>query len=428
VSDLLWPGDERAGALFSGPAVLAAMVRVEAAWLAALVSAGIAGPAALDDLSGLIDDDDVAAVAEGAESGGNPVIPLLSLLRDRLRERNPGAATWLHRGLTSQDVLDTALMLCVAEVLRRLRHELGTQAHALATLARTYRATPMVGRTLTQHAVPITFGVKAATWLTGVLDAADDLDTLEPTAQFGGAAGTLAAPTVLAGRAGLTDPPRRAIELTEHTARSLGLRARTPWHTSRGPITRIGDGLVRCTDAFGHIAGDVLTLSRPEIGELAEPAAAGRGGSSTMPHKANPVLSVLVRRAALAAPHTAAQLHLAAAESRDERPDGAWHLEWPALRTLCRRTVTAAAQTSELVTGLRVHPDRMLATLEAAGPDVLAERRALDALPGAASTSDADGPGTDEPDSYLGATDLIIDAVLDRARTRTPTLTRTEEQ
>lgn len=419
MSDPFWPGDERAGGLFTGPALLAAMVRVEAAWLSALVSAGIAGSGALDDLSGLAGERDVPSVCDGAEGGGNPVIPLVSLLRERLRDRNPDAATWLHRGLTSQDVLDTALMLCVHDVLERLRAELVTQAGALVTLAGTHRGSLMVGRTLTQHAVPITFGLKAATWLTGILDAADDLDTVDLPAQIGGAAGTLAAPTALAERAGLTDPPRRAVELTERTARLLGLRARAPWHTTRAPVTRIGDGLVRCTDAFGHIAGDLLTLARPEIGELSEPAETGRGRSSTMPHKANPVLSVLIHRASLAAPQTVAQLHLAAAEARDERPDGAWHLEWPALRTLARRTVVAAGQTTELVTGLRVHPDRMRATLEAAGPDVLAERRALDALP---RSSPGPYPGPDpgsDPSRYLGATDLIIDAVLDRARSRT---------
>src|SRR5581483_8748914 len=202
------------------------------------------------------------------------------------------------------------------------------------------RATPMVGRTLTQHAVPITFGLKVANWLNGVLDAAEEVDAIELPAQFGGAAGTLAATTVLAGQPGPADAraggaapdgagpggaapdggsgpggaargaPARAMALAGDAARSLGLRARTPWQTTRAPVTRIGDTLARCTDAFGHIAGDVLVLTRPEIGELAEPAEPGRGGSSTMPNKANPVLSVLVRRAALAAPQSAAQLHL----------------------------------------------------------------------------------------------------------------------
>lgn len=415
MSDPFWPGEERAGALLSGSALLTAMVRVEAAWLSALVSVGVAGAGALDDLAGLIDEDDVAEVSAGAEDGGNPVIPLLALLRDRLRPRNADAATWLHRGLTSQDVLDTALVLCVRDTLDRLREELAAQTGALVALAAAHRNTPMVGRTLTQHAVPITFGLKAAGWLTGVLDAVDDLEALELPAQFGGAAGTLAAPTALAGRAGLPVPARRAIELTEHAAGALHLRTRPPWHTARAPITRIGDALARCSDAFGHIAGDVLTLARPEIGELAEPADNRRGGSSTMPHKANPVLSVLIRRAALGAPQLCAQLHLAAAEARDERPEGAWHLEWPTLRTLGRRTVTAAGQTTDLVTGLNVDPVRMLATFQAARPDLLAERRALDALhPGTVA------PVASDPD-YLGATDIIISAVLDRARTRSET-------
>ena len=123
------------------------------------------------------------------------------------------------------------------------------------------------------------------------------------------------------------------------------------WHTSRAPLTRYADALVRATDAMGHIANDVLLLARPEIAELAEPAVAGRGGSSTMPQKANPVLSVLVRRAALAAPAQAAQLHLAAASTVDERPDGSWHTEWTALATLSRHTLTAASQTAELLDG-----------------------------------------------------------------------------
>lgn len=401
MSDLFWPGDDRAGELFADPALLAAMVRVEAAWLDALTTAGVAGLEAADDLSGLAGPDDVADLAATAGVGGNPVIPLVSLLRERLRARNPAAAGWLHEGLTSQDVLDTALMLCTGDLIARLRAEHAAQVATLVELVRRYRAAPMAGRTLTQHAVPITFGLKAATWLTGVLDAADDLGAVELRAQFGGAAGTLAGPTVLAARAGLPDPPVRAVEVASAAAAALGLRAGPPWHTSRAPVTRIGVALVGCTDAWGRIAADVLTLSRPEIGELAEGTG---GGSSTMPHKANPVLSVLVRRAALAAPGLVAQLHLAAADARDERPDGAWHLEWAALRDLGRRTATAAAQATDLLSGLRVDPDRMRATLEAAASDVLAERTRL--VPGAA------GGVTD----YLGATDLIIDAVLDRAR------------
>jgi 3-carboxy-cis,cis-muconate cycloisomerase len=218
--------------------------------------------------------------------------------------------------------------------------------------------------------------------------------------QLGGAAGTLAAATELAGPAGLADPAKAALEVAARTSATLGLAARPPWHTARAPVTRIGDALAGCTGAWGRIANDVLTGSRPEIGELAEPAAAGRGGSSALPQKVNPVLSVLVRRAALTAPAYAAQLHLAAADAADERPAGAWHTEWQALQLLGRHAVTAAAQTTELLAGLVVHADRMGATLAAAGPGLTAEQRSL-------------GPG-DGP--YLGASDLLVAAALDRAR------------
>jgi 3-carboxy-cis,cis-muconate cycloisomerase len=413
MSDLLWPGASRAADLMSDASVLDAMVRVESAWLGALVDHEVAElPGDTVDLSALVTADDLASLAEESEGGGNPVIPLVALLRARLAERSPAAARWVHRGLTSQDVLDTALQLAVRDVVDRLRSELGAQVVTLAGLADEYRATVMAGRTLTQYAVPITFGLKAAQWLQGILDAAAATARVggELCAQIGGAAGTLSAATVLAGQAGLSEPDQVAVALATDTARTLGLRHRPPWPTSRGPVTRIGDALVACTDAWGRVAGDVLTLGRPEIGELSEPAAPGRGGSSAMPQKANPVLSVLIHRAALSAPALSAQLHLAAAESHDERPDGAWHTEWATLQTLCRRAVVAAAQATELLAGLQVHPDRMAANALAAADELLAEGRGL---------SDDDDEGRErltEPSDYLGASGLLIDAVLQQAR------------
>lgn len=401
MSDLFWPGDERAGALLSPAALLTAMEAVEAAWLTALVEAGIAPESARHPVHGLVGPEDVDALAEGAEAGGNPVIGLVALLRTRLGEGDP--ARWLHRGLTSQDVLDTALMLCVRDVLDRIEAEFQAQVSSLVALAEVHRDTPMVGRTLTQHAVPITFGLKVASWLTGVLDAAGSVALLRPklAAQLGGAAGTLAASTELARLRGLPDPAAVSWSLVQAVARELGLRSRTPWHTARAPLTAVGNALVTCTDAWGHLAADVTTLSRPEIAELAEGAG---GGSSTMPHKRNPALSVLIRRAALAGPPLACTLHLAAATTVDERPDGAWHLEWATLRDLGRRTVAAAGQTSDLLSGLRVDPVRMRATLTAAvGTD--AEQQSMAALVGGRPAGD-----------YLGAADLIVDATLARAR------------
>lgn len=409
---LLWPGEERAGDLFSEAAYLAAMVRVEEAWLAAVASSGIAPEEARTPLAGLVSADDVPALAEGAEAGGNPVIGLVKLLRGRL---DGEAARWLHKGLTSQDVVDTALVLCLADVLDRVEDELAAQAASLIGLAQDHRATVMSGRTLTQHAVPITFGLKAATWLSGLSDAAEAVRRTRTSlpAQIGGAAGTLAAVVGLARLRGLGDPVSAAQEAAETAATTLGLTPRTPWHTNRAPLTAAADALVTAADTWGRIATDITLLTRPEIGELAEPAGEGRGGSSTMPHKSNPVLSVLIRRHALAAPPLASTLHTAAATCVDERPDGAWHVEWETLQTLARRSAVAASQTTELLAGLRVDAARMRATAEAAGADLLAEQRSLTGFVGGeilAGTEAAAGL-----DDYLGAADALIDTTVARA-------------
>jgi 3-carboxy-cis,cis-muconate cycloisomerase len=250
----------------------------------------------------------------------------------------------------------------------------------------------MVARTLTQHAVPTTFGLKVAGWLTGVVNSYDDVAALRFPVQLGGAAGTLAAAVEL----GLDVGKARA-----SLAAQVGLADTPPWHTTRSPVTRIGDALVGCTDAWGRVANDVLTLSRPEIGELSE---ATGGGSSTMPHKANPVLSVLVRRAALTTPQLAATLHLAAAESVDERADGAWHGEWATMRTLVRRTLTAGSQVTDLLEGLQVHADRMAATLASAGTLVRSEQQTMADLVGHEATGD-----------YLGASGALVDEALELA-------------
>ena len=403
MTDLFWPGDERAGELMSEAALLEAMVRVEAAWLDALVDTGLAPAAGDSDLTAVVTAADVEVLARAAESGGNPVIPLVQMLRSRV---GIDAARWLHRGLTSQDVLDTALVLAVRDVLDRLLDELRSQVIALSIIAERHAATPMVGRTLTQHAVPTTFGAVAAAWLDGIIDAAElvvDARTLLP-AQLGGAVGTLAATTELAALRGLPDPAFVASEVATIAGETLGLRVHRPWHTARVPLTRTADALVTCTDAWGHVATDVATLSRTEIAELAEPAGDGRGGSSTMPHKHNPVLSVLVRRAALAAPALGSTMHLASAMTGDQRPDGAWHTEWSTLRTLGRRAVVAASQTTELLQGLHVDAERMAATLAASAEDVVAERRGVAEL--------LDAPFDPDPATYLGITiDLVAGAV-----------------
>jgi len=393
MTDLLWPGDQLAGPLMSDTAFLDAMIRVEQAWLDGLIAAGIAPQSAAADLASHITAEDRETIASGADADGNPVTGLVALLRSRVPEPT---ARWLHRGLTSQDVVDTALTLCVRDALIRIDTDVTQQVQITVALVERHRDTPALARTLTQAALPSTLGVKFAHWLTGLLDAAEPLTGLCASlpVQIGGAVGTLAAIVELAGSADA------AIALSDALAAALELTPAPPWHTTRTPITRIGDALVTCCDAWGHIAADIATASRTEIGELAEGAA---GGSSTMPHKANPVRSVLIRRTVFTASSLAATLHTAAGMSVDERSDGAWHAEWATLRTLTRQSVVAGAHCTELLSGLRVDTTRAAEHL-ASARDLHAEQRSMTELTGR----------TARPD-YLGVADRLVDAVLERA-------------
>jgi 3-carboxy-cis,cis-muconate cycloisomerase len=348
---LLRPGAHRAAGIADDAAVLAALLRVEVAWARALVAAGTATDAeaakVAEGAAGL--DVDLPALAADAEAAGNPVVRLVELLREAAGD----ASGAVHRGLTSQDVVDTALVLLARDAVARVREDLVATGDALAALAGAHRDDVAVARTLTQWAVPTTFGLRAAQWLAGVGEAVARLDSLRFPVQYGGAAGT---------RALLTDRVAVAALATE-----LGLAdTDLPWHTRRAAVTGIGDALATTTDALGVLAADVLLLGRPEVAEVREGAVAGRGGSSTMPHKHNPVLSVLVHAAAQQAPGLAAQLHLSAAGAVDERPDGAWHAEWPVLTRLLELAVTAASQAAELVAGLQVDTAAMTARVDAA--------------------------------------------------------------
>lgn len=394
MTDLFWPGDHRAGALMSNEAFFDALITVENAWLAVLVEHGIAPASAAADLSACVNAGDVEAVAAGAERDGNPVTGLVAMLRSRA---GADTATWLHRGLTSQDVVDTAMMRCLSDALRAVDDQLAQQVRVLSDLARAHRDDPMLTRTLTQPALPGTAGMKFAVWLGAVLDAADTLGGVPaPAAQVGGAAGTMAAATQLSGSV------EGALALSAALAAKLALAPAPPWHTARSRFTRAGDALVTCCDSWGHIANDVSVGGRAEIGEFAEGSG---GGSSTMPHKSNPVLSVLLRRAAVTAPPLAATLHAASAASVDERSDGGWHAEWATLRTLARHTVVAAHQATDLLTGLRFDAARASTNL-AAAQGINAEQQAMAAL---------SGPETGT--TYLGAATELVEAALDRAAT-----------
>ncbi|MFD4656899.1 3-carboxy-cis,cis-muconate cycloisomerase [Kitasatospora sp. NPDC058444] len=300
---------------------------------------------------------DLRGLALRARAAGNPVIPLVADLTAAVPAE---AAPYVHRGATSQDVLDTATMLVAARCLPLITADLHRSADLLGRLAAEHRLTPMAGRTLTQQAVPTTFGLKAAGWRSLVLDAADRLAALRPPAQLGGAAGTLAA-------FGPADGPAQIAAYADELRLA---EPELPWHALRTPIADLATALAFTTAALGKLAADVLVLSRTEIGELAE----GRGGgSSAMPHKANPVAATLIAASARQAPSLAAVL-LGALAAEDERPAGAWHAEWQPLRELLRLAGAAAAHAVRLGEGLRVFPDRMTDNLRLTRGLVASER------------------------------------------------------
>jgi 3-carboxy-cis,cis-muconate cycloisomerase len=249
--------------------------------------------------------------------------------------------------------MDTAAMLVAARALDPALADLGRTEQALARLAGEHRDTAMPGRTLTQHAVPTTFGLKAAGWRSLVLDARDRITRVRDAlpAQLGGAAGTLAA----FGAYGADDP----LTLVEAYAREVGLcPPPLPWHTLRTPVADLAGALAFTAGALGKAAVDVLTLSRTEIAEVAEVTEGNGGGSSAMPHKANPVRSALIVAAARRAPQLAATLY-GSLVAEDERPAGAWHAEWEPLRDLLRLVGGAARDAAGLAEGLRVDGDAL---------------------------------------------------------------------
>lgn len=399
-------------ALTGDRAVLAAILAVEAGWAAVLDRAGLApaGSAAVVAHAADASRYDVAGIALRAQGGGNPVIPLLADLRAQVKALDTqsvdapgvGALAAVHTSLTSQDVLDTALMLLARNTVSALLADVRGTTAALARLAEQHADTLCVGRSLTQHSLPFTFGLKAAQWFHGLAAAARRLEALELPVQTGGAAGTLAAGTVLTSGSA-SDP----FGLSDALAAQLGLASTpAPWHTNRLAVTSLGDALAGVTDALGKIASDVLFLSRPEVAELAEPRAPGRGVSSAMPQKQNPVLSVLVRSAALRAPALAAQLHLAAANFNDERPDGAWHTEWPALRQLLGLALGAAGHLRELAEGLQVFPEGMRRNLDLSGPLLLSEGVSAAVAP----LLSADGSGADGKQQLQSVVDRTLQA------------------
>ena len=325
---------------------------------------------------------DIRELAVAARAAANPVVGLVQRLTAAVAAADPAAADYVHRGSTSQDVLDTGTMLVAARCLEEIGADLRRIAVAAARLAGRHRDTPMAGRTLAQHAVPITFGLKAAGWANAASHAAGELRGVRETGlpvQLGGAAGTLAGYLAYAGAD--VDPGKYVDHLVRTFAERTGLSVPVlPWHTDRTPVAALGAVLAIATGVAGKIAVDVRSLSRTEVAEVSEPAADGRGASSAMPQKRNPALSTLIISAALQVGPLAGVLAQAML-AEDERAAGAWHAEWQPLRECLRLAGGAVATAADLVEGLRPHPERMRANLAMTGGLITAERVAAALAP-----------------------------------------------
>ena len=457
--------------LFGGVFARGGVEADDAAWLRAMLDAE-AGLARALERAGLAPAGAGEAVTATARAGnfdpnelgglaaltGNPVP---GLARALARQVPQTAVSTVHRGATSQDIVDTAAMLLAKRAIDVMAADLARAADAAAGLAAAHRDSIMIGRTLLQQAVPVTFGLVAAGWLASLDEARAGLDAVSPrlAVQFGGAAGTLAS----LGEAGQ--------RVTALLAAELGLAAPVlPWHTDRLRIIDLGTALARVAAVLGKIARDVTLLAQSEVGEVSEgggpaearadqrgadpqaPAASPRrGGSSAMPHKRNPVASIAILGCTRQVPGLLATL-AAASEQELQRAAGAWHAEWEPLTALLRLTGSASSWAADLLPGLVVDTSRMAANLAATKGLPLAEHVSsllagvlggaqahdLVAEAGARATS-AGLPLRDvllavpkleerlssagitaeqidsalEPSGYLGATDAFITAAID---------------
>ena len=327
----------------SDDAVLTALVDVERALV--LARGDLRG----EDLAAVADalradDLDRGNLLAGARAGGVPVIPLVVQLRAQADAAAPGSGAHVHAGATSQDILDTALVLVARRALGDARERLLVAGESLATLANAERHTLSIARTLGQHAAQTTAGVTAAGWLDGVTAAIDAIDNDSFPVQLGGTVGTGEDFDREAGS------PHTADRLRSALAAGLGLDdPERSWHAERSPILRIASTAALVASALGRIGRDVAFLARTEIAEV---SLGSTGGSSAMPHKHNPVDAVLLSANGLRVAGLIATVH-SAAVSQDARPTGEWHAEWAAFRGLLRIALESADAAASMLGTLR---------------------------------------------------------------------------
>jgi 3-carboxy-cis,cis-muconate cycloisomerase len=362
--------DPKVTAIMSDQGLVARMLAFEAALARAEARTGvIPADAAKAIAEAAAMGIDMAKLATASALAGNPAIPLVRMLTEKTAKDGQRHVHW---GATSQDVMDTAMVLQVRDCLEVFSSNLGRLQAALTVMAQQYRATPMVGRTLLQHALPTTFGMKTAGWLAGINRAIERLAEMIPRVlvlQFGGAAGTLAS-------LGMRGPA-----VSRALAQMLGLgKPVLPWHTQRDRVAEIACFCGILTGTLGKIARDISLMSQTDVGEVMEGATPGRGGSSTMPHKRNPVSCNIILGASTAVPNLVATV-LAAQVQEHERGLGNWAAEWRTLPELFRLTSGALLHACTLIEGLEINPARMRINLDATNGLVMAEAVMMELAP-----------------------------------------------
>jgi 3-carboxy-cis,cis-muconate cycloisomerase len=352
--------------IFSDRGRIQGMLDFEAGLARAQARVGIIPQAAVAPIEAACDAwlYDFDSLAEAIASAGNSAIPLVKMLGKRIADSDLGAERHVHLGATSQDVMDTGLVLQLRDALDLIEVDLAALGNALADQARQHASTPMAGRTWLQHATPVTLGMKIAGWLGAVTRSRQRLEELKPRLlmlQFGGASGTLAA----LGENALAVAETLAEEL------ELGLPEQ-PWHTQRDRLVEFGAVLGLIAGSLGKLGRDISLLMQTEAAEVFEPSAPGKGGSSTMPHKRNPVGAAVLIGAATRVPGLLATL-FAAMPQEHERSLGLWHAEWETLPEICCLVSGALQQALLIARGLEVDAARMQRNLDLTQGLVLAE-------------------------------------------------------
>ena len=352
--------------VFSDLGRLQGMLDFEAALARAEARCGVIPPAAVAPIEAacVADFYDPAELAQAIVTAGNSAIPLVKALGKRVAAQDMDAEKYVHLGATSQDVMDTGLVLQLRQAILLLERGLADLGEGLATQAERYSDTPMPGRTWLQHATPVTLGMKIAGWLGAINRHRQRLTELKPRLlclQFGGASGSLAA------------LGSHAWPVSEALAEELQLNLPDqPWHTQRDRLVEFASLLGLIAGSLGKVGRDLSLLMQTDVGEVFEPAAPGKGGSSTMPHKRNPVGCAVMISAATRAPGLVATL-LSAMPQEHERSLGLWHAEWETLPELCCLVSGSLQQAQQAIAGLEVDAERMAGNLEQTRGLVMAE-------------------------------------------------------